>query len=183
MSVVSARCQLEAVIAETIDTFNPAASERNIRLEQDVAPRDLEARADRERLVQVLSNLVGNALKFTPDGGAIRVSARKEGRRVRFEVRDTGPGIAPDHLPHLFDRYWKADVRGARGAGLGLYIAKGIVEAHGGRIWVESQPGKGSSFQFELLAPPDEPRQPLPVSASAPRPQLPRPLGPDHAHS
>jgi signal transduction histidine kinase len=184
MSVVTARCPLEAVLAETIDTFNLAASERNIRVEQAVAPRELEAQADRERLVQVLSNLVGNALKFTPDGGVIRVSARKQGRGVRFEVRDTGPGIVPEHLPHLFDRYWKADARGARGAGLGLYIAKGIVEAHGGRIWVESKPGEGSSFLFEVpTPPPDEPSQPLPVSVSATAPVLPRSLGPDHAHS
>jgi signal transduction histidine kinase len=112
---------------------------------------------------------VGNALKFTAEGGTVRISTQSVRGRVKFEVRDTGPGIAPEHLPHLFERYWKSDLRSGRGTGLGLYIAKGIVEAHRGRIWVESRPGKGSSFQFELSLPPgrNERRQ-SPGSSSVP---------------
>ena len=132
----------------------PLANEKSIRLQEVVTPLDLSVWADRERLFQVLSNLIANALKFTPEHGVVTISAREEHGAVRFEVSPTpGIGIAPEHLPRIFDRYWKSDTRSARGAGLGLYIAKGIVEAHGGRIWVESTPGIGSSFQFELPNP------------------------------
>jgi signal transduction histidine kinase len=116
--------------------------------------RELEAElppvlADRKRVLQVFSNLIGNALRYTPEGGRITVRARREGRFVRFFVSDTGKGIAPEHLPHLFERYWQP--KGTReGAGLGLPIAKGIVEAHGGYILVESEPGRGSTFSFTL---------------------------------
>ena len=175
MSVIAGRCALESVIAGTMESFGPAANEKSIRLYPVVEPRDLDVWADRERLFQVLSNLVGNALKFTPEGGEIEVSAREEAGRVKFEVRDTGPGIIPEHLPHVFERYWKSDGRSGRGSGLGLYIAKGIVEAHRGRIWVESVPGRGSSFQFELPTPPsrDDTPRPSPTVSSAPR-QAPR---------
>jgi signal transduction histidine kinase len=104
---------------------------------------------DRERVLQVLSNLIGNALKFTSEGGTITVSAREREGVVRFAVSDTGCGIAADQLPHIFDRYWQA--KSARdGVGLGLSIAKGIVEAHGGRIWVESRINQGTTFYFTL---------------------------------
>ena len=108
---------------------------------------------DRERIVQVLSNLVGNAIKFTASGGRIRVMADAWGDMVRIAVADDGPGIAPDQVPRIFDRYWHLAQRESRqGAGLGLYIAKGIVENHGGRIWVDSVPGHGSTFYFTLPA-------------------------------
>jgi signal transduction histidine kinase len=94
--------------------------------------------------------LIGNALKFTPAGGAVEVSARARRGEVAFEVSDTGSGISREDLARVFDRYWKADRPGTKGVGLGLYIAKGIVEAHGGRIWVESAVGAGTSFGFEL---------------------------------
>jgi len=103
--------------------------------------------------VQVLSNLVGNAIKFTPTGGHIRVLAESWGDMVRVSVSDDGPGIAPEQMPRIFDRYWHLAQRESRqGAGLGLYIAKGIVENHGGRIWVESTLGRGSTFFFTLPA-------------------------------
>jgi signal transduction histidine kinase len=176
MSVAAGRVPVEMIIADSLETFAPVAGEKGIRLEQDVTPRALDVWADRERLLQVLSNLVGNALKFTPEGGTVSISAQSAGGRVKFEVRDTGPGIAPEHLPHLFERYWKSDLRGGRGIGLGLYIAKGIVEAHRGRIWVESRPGMGSSFQFELSLPPGRRRQPLGDASSAPIQPIERPL-------
>jgi signal transduction histidine kinase len=107
-------------------------------------------KVDRDRILQVLSNLIGNAIKFTPADGRIRVSLRPEEESVRFSVSDTGPGIEPEHLTQLFQPFWQARRGGSDGAGLGLAIAKGIVEAHGGRIWAESTAGRGTTFSFTL---------------------------------
>jgi signal transduction histidine kinase len=100
--------------------------------------------------VQVLSNLVSNALKVTPKGGAIAIGAEPRDREVVFYVKDTGPGIDAAELPCLFERYWRGKQSQYKGAGLGLSIARGIVDAHGGRIWAESQVGTGSTFYFSL---------------------------------
>ena len=111
---------------------------------------------DAQRLVQLLSNLVGNAIKFTPPGGAVTVRYSVDGDCVTVSVADTGPGIAPDDLPHLFTAFWRGDRRAQRehdarrGAGLGLWIARAIVEAHGGVLRVESDPGAGTTFHFTL---------------------------------
>jgi signal transduction histidine kinase len=105
--------------------------------------------ADSERIFRVLSNLLGNAIKFTPEGGTITLRAAPRGDELMITVIDTGPGIAPDHLPHVFERYWQARPASQAGAGLGLYIARGIVEAHGGRIWAESSAG-GARLIFTL---------------------------------
>jgi signal transduction histidine kinase len=105
---------------------------------------------DLERMFQVLSNLLGNALTFTPVGGRIEVAVEPTRHEVRFSVSDTGPGIPPEQLPHIFNRFWQAAHASRRGIGLGLSIAKGIIEAHGGRIWVESQLGVGTTFHFTL---------------------------------
>jgi signal transduction histidine kinase len=107
---------------------------------------------DRDRILQVLSNLLGNAIKFTPQGGQIQVVWRRLAGELLVSVIDTGCGIAPAHITHVFKRYWESSGKhqGARGTGLGLYICRGIVEAHGGRIWVESELGKGSRFSFTL---------------------------------
>ncbi len=115
-------------------------------------PADLPAvRADAERIEQVLINLLHNAVKFTPSGGAVSASARAEGGWVQFAVRDNGVGIQPDALTRIFERFYKADQsRSGGGTGLGLSIARHTVEAHGGRIWVESAPGEGSTFTFTL---------------------------------
>lgn len=94
--------------------------------------------ADRERIQQALSNLIGNAIKFTPAGGTITVRAQTAPESVEVSISDTGRGISPDDLPRVFERYWQSDRTVRHGAGLGLPIAKGIVEAHGGRIWIES---------------------------------------------
>jgi signal transduction histidine kinase len=107
-------------------------------------------RADRHRVMQVLSNLIGNSLKFTPPGGRITVSAKPQDAQVLFTIADTGPGIPREHLSDIFSPYWQAKRTERMGAGLGLPIAKGIVEAHGGRIWVESEPGRGTQFYFTL---------------------------------
>ncbi|HEU4884780.1 MAG TPA: ATP-binding protein [Longimicrobium sp.] len=109
-------------------------------------------RVDAARIMQVISNLVGNAIKFTPEGGTVTLAAACEGDDLRISVIDTGSGISPEALPHVFGRFWQAHEADRRGLGLGLTIARGIVEAHGGRIWVESELGAGSIFQFTLPA-------------------------------
>ncbi|HEY5949714.1 MAG TPA: ATP-binding protein [Kofleriaceae bacterium] len=106
--------------------------------------------ADRHRLLQVLENLVGNALKFTPHGGTITIAASEREADVLFSVADTGAGIAEDHLQHIFDRFWQSNRTSRRGAGLGLPICKGIIESHGGQIWVESTLGVGTTFFFTV---------------------------------
>ncbi len=143
------------VVASTVEMFEPLAGERSIRLE--VTPLiDLPlVICDRERAVQVLSNLMSNALKVTAHSGVVQVGARTHVERtaeIEFWVEDSGPGIAADELPHLFERYWRGKQAGYRGTGLGLSIAKGIVDAHGGRIWAESTVGVGSRFTFTLPA-------------------------------
>lgn len=137
-----------ALLEEAYEAMSPLAREVRLSLEADSTLPVV--RADRQRVLQVFSNLVGNALKFTPPGGEISLGARVEGEDVCFFVRDTGPGIPREALAHLFDRFWQADQRDRRGAGLGLSIVKGLVEAHGGRIWVESELGRGSTFFFTL---------------------------------
>jgi PAS domain S-box-containing protein len=107
---------------------------------------------DRDRILQALANLIGNAVKFTPEGGSIGLRVELMEHAVRFAVSDTGPGIKPEHLERIFEPYWQATRTATLGTGLGLPIVKGIVEAHGGRIWVESEPGVGSTFYFTLPA-------------------------------
>ena len=106
--------------------------------------------ADPDRIGQVLGNLIGNAIKFTPRGGRIALTGRREGGQVRVAVTDQGPGIPERDLEHVFEPYWQARRTARLGAGLGLKIAKGLVEAHGGRIWAESAPGRGATFSFTL---------------------------------
>ena len=105
------------------------------------------------RILQVFENLLGNALKFTAPGGSVTVGAARQGSHVLFWVDDTGPGIATEDQPYVFDRFWRARPEKRSGAGLGLPIVKGIVEAHGGRIWVQSDPGRGSTFLFTIPQP------------------------------
>jgi signal transduction histidine kinase len=107
---------------------------------------------DPDRILQVFSNLISNAIKFTASGGRVRIGAAREGADVRFWVSDTGAGIAEEALRHIFDRFWQASASDRRGAGLGLPICKGIVEAHGGKLWAESALGRGSTFTFDLPA-------------------------------
>lgn len=122
---------------------------KSVGLELHVEPGLPLVRCDRDRILQALSNLVGNALKYSLAGQTIHIEARRETAEAVVSVTDEGPGIAPEALPHVFERYFKGDHGGA-GAGLGLYITHGIVAAHGGRIWVKSQTGKGSTFSFTL---------------------------------
>jgi PAS domain S-box-containing protein len=142
--------QASSVVTEALELLRPIAAASSLRLESEVASDFPPITVDPPRIQQVLSNLVGNAIKFTPAGGQIVLRAKPVDREARFVVSDTGPGIAPDALPHIFGRFWQAKRADRRGIGLGLTIAKGIVEAHGGRIWVESQLGAGSSFYFTV---------------------------------
>jgi signal transduction histidine kinase len=118
---------------------------------------------DRDRLLQVFKNLIGNAMKFTKPGGRITVGAEARNSEVLFWVKDTGAGISQEDLPHVFDRFWQAAGARRLGAGLGLQITKGIVAAHGGRIWVESTAGRGSCFYFSIPTggPEEEDRPPV----------------------
>jgi PAS domain S-box-containing protein len=144
------RVDVGALMRSAAEMYAGLASEQGVKLWVDVDPAVPDARADRARLLQVLSNLVGNALKFTPEGGTVHLGAEVAGEFVGFRVADTGQGIDPEHLPHLFERFWQARRGDAKGLGLGLTIARAIVDAHGGRIWAESTLGQGSTFSFTL---------------------------------
>jgi len=141
-----------ALLDGALQTLRPLVEEAGLTLNIEVPSALPKVSADPERVGQVLSNLIGNSLKFTPAGGHVDVIAARDGDMVRVSVRDTGTGIAHEQLPHLFDRYWEGTSSAIRskGAGLGLPIAKGIVAAHGGRLWVESEPGAGATFHFTL---------------------------------
>ncbi len=147
-----------SLLNEVVEVYGRVAEARGVELKLLPPNAPISFEGDRARLLQALSNLLDNALKFTPEGGSVTLSARIEGSEVRFVVADTGAGIAERRLPHLFDRFWSLGGRRHGGIGLGLAITKGIVEAHGGRVEVESQPGRGSSFT--LIFPKDaEPRR------------------------
>ncbi|NOK37492.1 PAS domain-containing protein [Corallococcus exercitus] len=126
------------------------AADKGLRLEVAFEPGLPKVRADRALVVRVFQNLVGNAIHFTPPGGRILLKAVRRGEQVCFRVEDSGPGIDAAALPHVFDRFWQAIHARKAGAGLGLAIVKGLVEAHGGRVWVESPPGHGAAFFFTL---------------------------------
>ena len=150
LSFEAQEIDLAAVVEEAVDTLAAVAQEKTLDLRASVEPGMPPVWADRERLGQVLSNLLGNAVKFTPSGGRVQVAAKRDGGAARVVVGDTGPGIPPEHLPYLFDRFWQASSTRRAGAGLGLAIARGIVEAHGGRIGAESEPGAGTRFTFTI---------------------------------
>jgi len=138
------------LVVEVTDTLGQVVSESALDLQADVEPDLPPVVGDSERLFRVFSNLVENAAKFTPPGGRIRIGARRDEKSVLFSVADTGAGIAAEDVPHVFERYWQGRPTERRGAGLGLTIAKGIIDAHGGRIWVETTPGRGSTFCFTI---------------------------------
>jgi PAS domain S-box-containing protein len=152
MSVSVEPQSMGALLADAVEMLQPVAADKSIRIELGDTPESLMVSADKERIIQVLSNLIGNAIKFTHAGGLISVSAQRNDEVVRVMVSDTGQGISDEQMPHLFDRYWQAKRDGRLGIGLGLTIAKGIVEAHGGRIWAESVPGRGTTFSFTLAS-------------------------------
>jgi signal transduction histidine kinase len=138
------------MIEETLASFDGAAQAARLRLTAQIAPLLAQLDCDRHRILQVLSNLVGNATKSTPAGGHVTLRVEARGPELLFAVADDGPGISAEDAGHLFDRYWRSAEASYRGTGLGLAIASGIVEAHGGRLWVESEPGRGATFSFTI---------------------------------
>ncbi len=138
------------VVAEAWEMLRLVASAASTALDLDVSEDLPPIWADHHRLLQVFENLIGNAIKFTPHGGRVTIGAAPGPDEVVFSVRDTGPGIPVDDQPRVFDRFWQAQRADRKGAGLGLPICRGIVEAHGGRIWVESTAGEGSTFSFTV---------------------------------
>jgi len=144
---------LAEVVQQAVHSFQPQADAKRLAIETELPPGLPPVYADRQRVGQVLRNLLRNAVAYTPAGGQITVSARQVGAELEVAVRDTGVGIAPEHLPYIFERFYRADrsrTRSTGGAGLGLTIVKQLVEAHGGCVRVESQVGAGSTFIFTL---------------------------------
>ncbi|MEK6373699.1 MAG: GAF domain-containing sensor histidine kinase [Acidobacteriota bacterium] len=150
LPVEPAPVDVEELLAETHELFKAQAASASITLQYRVGEGVPPVAADRHRVLQVLSNLIGNALKFTPPGGVISYAAEARPGEVLFTVADTGPGIPKEHLGDVFKTYWQAKRTERFGAGLGLPIAKGVVEAHGGKIWAKSRPGNGTKFYFTL---------------------------------
>lgn len=148
-SISPQRLEVVEMFEEAQSLLSPLALDKDIEISFHAEPQ-LTIHADPERLFQVLSNLVGNAIKFTPRSGKIGVVAMSAGDEIVFSVRDTGEGIPQDQLPHVFDRYWTVKEGNPTGSGLGLYITQGIVEAHGGRIEAQSEVGSGTEFRFTV---------------------------------
>jgi len=159
---------IQKIIDEVMFQYRPQALEKKIALECHLPNNIPYVLCDRDRLIQILSNLLGNAIKFTPEFGRISLSAQARDTEVEVIVTDSGPGITEEHQQRVFDRFWRATRERKDSSGLGLAIAKGLVEAHGGRIWVQSQVGKGASFHFttplsqsfqQALLPPAPPKR------------------------
>lgn len=173
LSLEVQRFDPRVLVFEALEAVRPLAEDKLVSLEDEL-PRGLpELRGDAARLHQVLGNLLGNAIKFTPSGGTVTVRAEPYGDMVCFSIADTGPGIPMTELPHLFDRYWQARSTAKLGTGLGLFIAKGIVDAHGGRLWVESVLGSGTRFSFTV------PIDPVPAAITTTAHGAPPPDGPE----
>lgn len=156
LSLDPERHDAASIAREAVEQAAMVAAERGIALECGEMDAPAEVVVDRDRLLQALGNLVSNALKFTPAGGRVRVAVRRGGGedegRVLVSVADTGPGIAAAQVPRLFDRYWQANRADRRGVGLGLSIVKGIADAHGGEVRVETEEGAGTTFTLVLPA-------------------------------
>jgi len=151
-----------SIVGQIVELYENVAEDKHIEVSTNVET-GLTVPADSRRLGQVLANLVDNAIKYTPSGGRVTVSARRDDSVVRFEVADTGIGIAPNDLPHIWDRLYRGDQsRAERGLGLGLSLVRAIVVAHGGTVDVEAEPGRGSKFIVKL--PKD--RQTVPLSTN-----------------
>jgi signal transduction histidine kinase len=152
---------MEKVVVHALEELRPQIEEKNLAVGQTTSGSDFGVQGDEDRLLRVVVNLVGNAVKFTPERGAVMVGLTDRGGEIEFMVRDTGIGIPPGELARIFDPYQQAH-HGRGGSGLGLAIVKGLVEAHGGRVGVESEEGKGSSFLVCL------PRDDRPSAGGAP---------------
>jgi signal transduction histidine kinase len=144
------RVATAVLVEEALGVHRVAAGDRGVRLVHEVAPEAEEVEVDAERVQLVLSNLVGNGVRHTPEGGEVAVRVKRVGVHARFEVKDTGEGIPPEEQARIFEKFYRAPGAPAGGAGLGLSIARDIVQAHGGEIGVVSAKGQGSTFWFTL---------------------------------
>jgi len=142
----------EELIADAFEMARTLAAARGIQIERAIQNDALQMVCDRERILQVLSNLIGNAIKFSPDGGIVNVEIFRSDSGIEIRVLDSGRGISPEKLPHVFKRFWRSDPQAGGGTGLGLYISKWIVDTHGGRIWVKNRPEGGAELGFWLPA-------------------------------
>lgn len=150
LQINTGKYEINQIIKESLESFIYIAAAKNILL-HSVAPRISEAvSCDRDRIMQVLSNLIGNALKFTPSGGVISLNAKVTRDDIEISVHDTGTGISKDQQTHVFNRFVQLKSKDRSGLGLGLYISKMIIETHQGRLWLDSEIGKGSTFYFSL---------------------------------
>jgi len=143
-------CEVDAILNEAIVSFEPIANKQRVRLFGATRTGMPAILCDRDRILQVFGNLLGNAIKCTPAGGSVYLRVKREARDVVFSVSDTGPGISVTHQKRLFERYWRSPDAGYKGTGLGLAIARGLVEAHQGRLWVFSKLGHGATFYFSI---------------------------------
>jgi len=150
LSLARAPQSARSILDDVVDLMRPLAAAKHVELRAPAPTIDATVYASRERLLQVFVNLVGNAIRFTPRGGRVTLGAANVGDAVEFVVSDTGSGIAAADIAHVFDRYWQARDTAPLGNGLGLAIAKAIVEAHNGRIAVTSTLGQGSRFTFTV---------------------------------
>jgi signal transduction histidine kinase len=150
LAIERSRGDVLAVMAEAVDGFQSAAVAKALTLRVATTEGPLWSNFDRHRVLQVLANLLSNAIKFTPKGGEVELHGERTSDAIRVSVRDTGGGIPEAMRESVFERFWQVGRNDRRGQGLGLYISRSIVEAHGGTIWVESELGHGSRFYFEL---------------------------------
>jgi signal transduction histidine kinase len=156
LSLRSAPVDLTLLVSEVAELLEAQARERRINVSSEVDAGIPVIMGDHDRLMQVLSNLLGNSIKFTPEGGSIRIRVSRKDDQVVVSVADSGIGISATDLPHVFDRFWRAGDSSGKGAGLGLSIASGIIEAHGGKIRAESELGVGTTMTFALPATPPQ---------------------------
>jgi signal transduction histidine kinase len=152
MQIEPAPVSVVEILADVLDTARPLAAQRSVEFRLDVPHDPIVVHVDRERIRQVLVNLVDNALKFTPQDGHIRLGARPSGGEVVLLVEDSGTGIEHAELPRIFERFRHRRRAAGSGTGLGLAICRGIVEAHGGRIWARNRESGGAAFAFTLPA-------------------------------
>lgn len=150
LTIESKPNRLDQLIWSSVESVHHHLERKSIQLRTEIQPGLVEIICDADRIRQVLSNLLGNAIKFSSEGGQVLIRAQMNETEAVFSVTDNGPGIASENLKHLFDRYWQAKETAKQGTGLGLSIAKGIVESHHGRIWAESEIGKGATVYFAL---------------------------------
>ena len=152
LAIAPKKADVGALLHECVELFTPLINSKSFSVTIDAGDEPIFAHLDHDRILEVLSNMIGNSLKFSQEEGTIRFSARKQGDEVEISVSDNGPGIEKPLQAHIFERFSQLKVDGHHGLGLGLFMAKWIVEAHHGRIWVTSEPGKGSTFTFTLPA-------------------------------